>query len=123
MQLDDVREQLHDLAERVPDGSISIDEVFVRTRRTASRRRVVRGVVSLVLVGLVVSAGVVIGVSRPLGQGARHCFRADDNQTRTAGLVAHRPATARARRHRRPDGLVTRRRGRRTSVGTERMDR
>ena len=63
MQLDDVREQLGDLAARVPDGSINIDEVFFRTRRTVSRRRVARGVASLVLVGLVVSAGVVIGAS------------------------------------------------------------
>ncbi|MDQ1466620.1 MAG: hypothetical protein QOH10_1035, partial [Actinomycetota bacterium] len=48
--------------------STDIDEVFFRTRRTVRRRRVARGVAALVLVGVVVSAGVVIGNS---GRSAR----------------------------------------------------
>jgi hypothetical protein len=63
MPLDDVREQLGELAKRVPDGSINIDEVFFRTRRTVRRRRVAQSLTALVLVGGLVSAGFVIGAS------------------------------------------------------------
>jgi hypothetical protein len=65
MQLDDVREQLHELATRVPAGSVEVGEVYTRTRRSVGRQRIVRGAaVLVVLVGLG-TLGVVINASRP----------------------------------------------------------
>jgi hypothetical protein len=65
MQLDEVREELGDLAARIPAASVAADEVLGHARRTVKRRRVTRGIAALAAVVVIGTLAVVLNVSRP----------------------------------------------------------
>ncbi len=65
MQLDDVRDQLVELAARVPAGSVEVEVMLGRARRTVRRRRVTRGVAALATVVAIGTLAVVLNASTP----------------------------------------------------------
>ena len=125
MRLDEVRAQLHELSARVPSGSVGADEVFAQARRTVKRRRIARSVASLaVVVAVVGTLAVVLNASGPKPK-THVTVAASTTTTGVAtvptGLTAEQ--LARARRYRRAEWLVAGRRGRRSHLGAEGLDR
>jgi len=65
MQLDEMREQLRELAARVPAGSITASDVLGRAQRATKRRRATRGIAALAAVVVIGTLAVVLNVAKP----------------------------------------------------------